>query len=231
MLTSFPASPYCKGLAMRSLQLMRIDLLLVLTALFCCVCSSLAALSHFGNGNVVAHHAHAPLPNTSHPLLARGKCLHNVWRTDPAASLPGKCVGVNPHTEFPALKDIPVSNWADCRALCCNLEQKCTIWQFQNSSKTCYLQVRPVRRGPEGADTPLYCDPFPTHAWHGKHLGERSSSSSGGESSGKKNKCTWAWEIPKQCFAFGPERLSNNGVVNMQKGSRMNEAECEQACW
>jgi hypothetical protein len=156
-----------------------------------------------------------------HPLLDRGKCKAHIWRTDSAASLPGKCHGVNPHTEFNDLKDIAVSNWLDCRALCCNLEERCTTWQFLNSSNTCYIQKRPIRRGPEGTDTLLYCDPYPTHKWNGKYLESRSN-----------GVCKWAYELPRQCFAFGPERLNDNGVVTMQvgKGKRMNTDECERAC-
>ena len=34
-------------------------------------------------------------------------------------------------------------------------------WQYQNSTSTCFIQKRPVRKGPEGSDTLLYCDPLP----------------------------------------------------------------------
>ena len=90
------------------------------------------------------------------PLLQRGNCEKHVWRTDPMASLPGTCVGINPISEIEDLKNIHIRNAGDCRALCCNLDTRCTSWQFQNSTKTCYVQKRPFRRGPEGADTPLY---------------------------------------------------------------------------
>jgi hypothetical protein len=169
----------------------------------------------------------------AHPLLARANCASHVWRTDEAANLPGKCYGVNPHIEFDDLKNIPIHNWADCRALCCNLSERCTVWQYLNTSKTCYIQKRPVRRGPEGADTALYCDPYPTHRWNGKFLGTRTAGSSSGSST-----CTWAYEIPRQCFAFGPERVrTSTGEVRFEDGDktkgvghRLATSECEQAC-
>lgn len=159
----------------------------------------------------------------NHPLLSRGKCKSHVWRTDEIATLPGKCHGVNPTSEFDDLKNISINHFADCRALCCNLEERCTTWQFLNTTKTCFIQKRPVRRGQEGADTALYCDPFPTHKWNGKYIESRKP---GGI-------CTWAFTIPKQCFAFGNERLNNSGIIHNERdqpGNRMNEAECEQAC-
>ncbi len=143
-----------------------------------------------------------------------------MWRTDPQASLPGKCIGINPTTEFQYLKDLQIKNSLDCRSLCCNLEERCTTWQFQNSSKKCLIHKHPFRRGPEGADTALYCDPFPTHKWNGKFLESRSSN----------GVCKWAYDIPAQCFAFGPERIIDNGKVNHDKGVRMGEKECEESC-
>jgi len=199
------------------------NMVALLAALFIAVLAMLT-LPQLTNGTSIAHHL--PTSNSTHPLLVRGKCLHSVWRTDPGAALPGKCVGNNKHTEISDLKEIEVSNWADCRALCCNLEQKCTTWQYQNSTKSCYIHIRPFRRGPEGADTPLYCDPFPTHKWNGKHLGPPSGS-------GSEKKCATLWEIPTQCFAFGPERLRDEKTKEVSTktgGKRLNTQECEDAC-
>ena len=84
-----------------------------------------------------------------------------------------------------------------------------------------------MRRGPEGADTPLYCDAFPTHTWNGEFLGSR-------EGEGNKAQCKWDYTIPKQCFAFGPERLlKRDGSITMTTGEgneRMNTKECKQGC-
>ena len=159
----------------------------------------LTAVVANGSGGLRTSASHS----SHHPLLVRGACEHNVWRTDESASLPGRCFGVNPTKEFDDLKDIKIANRADCRALCCNLDTRCTTWQYHNSSSTCFIQKRPVRRGFEGADTPLFCDPYPVHSWNGKFLGERRAA---GGSAGKYT-CSWAYTLPKQCFAFGPERL------------------------
>ena len=56
------------------------------------------------------------------PLLAPGKCK-GLWRPD---TLPGKCIGINPTREFNDLKDIKINNSNECRALCCNLNERCT---------------------------------------------------------------------------------------------------------
>jgi hypothetical protein len=157
--------------------------------------------------------------------LEKGKCRSHIWRIDEAASLPGKCTGINPITDYDDLKHLQITNWMDCRALCCNLNEKCITWQYQNQTKTCFLHPKPFRRGPEGAPTPLYCDPYPTHKWNGKYLKSRNQ-----QQEGQQWQCEWEYEIPAQCFAFGPERLNNNGIITMEKGERMNTQECEQAC-
>ncbi len=153
------------------------------------------------------------------------------------ASLPGRCHGVNPlsdlHSEGLAELQPLITDWKDCRALCCNLEQRCTVWQYQNSTETCYIQKRPVRRGSEGADTALYCDPFPSHSWNGQHKGIGKASS---VLPGVNGKCSWAHSIPRQCFGFGPERLINSlnkkitTDTSLPDYRRMTTLECEDAC-
>jgi hypothetical protein len=179
-----------------------------------------------GGGSGLQHHR-------NHSLLEKGKCKNNVWRIDDAAALPGKCVGINPTTDFEDLKHLSISNWHDCRALCCNLNERCVTWQYQNKTKTCFLHRKPFRRGPEGAATALYCDPFPTHAWNGKYLEKRTIVQQQGQRQGQGQEayeCKWEYNLPAQCFAFGPERLNNSGVISMEKGLRMDTEQCERAC-
>jgi hypothetical protein len=68
----------------------------------------------------------------------------------------------------------------------------------------------------------MYCDPLPTHVWNGKFLKSRHDN----------NKCEWAHTLPTQCFGLGMERLNNTatGVINVEKGDRLTELQCEQAC-
>lgn len=150
-------------------------------------------------------------------LLIPGKCK-GLWRPD---SLPGKCFGVNPTKEFDDLKEIKITNYKDCRSLCCNLKERCVTWQYQNSTETCFIQKEAVRLGFEGADTPLYCDPFPPNAWNGNRLKER-----------KDGKCEWGDALPNQCFAFGPERITG-GKYKLDQSStegRLNAEQCRDAC-
>lgn len=141
--------------------------------------------------------------------------------------------GVNPIKEFLDLEDIKIYNYKECRSLCCNLKERslvmcwisiiifvftqyltrCTTWQYQNSTNTCFIQERPVRLGMEGSDTILWCDPFPPHAWHGYRLQSRINGI-----------CTWGEDLPNQCFGFGAERMHP-----MDK-SRMNETQCAEMC-
>ena len=90
---------------------------------------------------------------------------------------------------------------------------RCTTWQYQNSTSTCFIQARPVRLGMEGSDTVLWCDQFPPHAWHGYRLQSRVD-----------GVCKWGEDLPNQCFGFGAERL------NPVDKSRMNEAQCADMC-
>ena len=76
-----------------------------------------------------------------------------------------------------------------------------------------------------------FCDPHPTHQWNGKFLGTRKVIQ--GEK--KKYQCEWAYTIPKQCFAFGPERFKSSvdGSITMyinDANKRMDKNECEEVC-
>eukprot|EP01035_Chromulina_nebulosa_P007794 gene7794-10533_t len=120
---------------------------------------------------------------------------------------------VNPIKEFTDLIDIKISSYKECRSLCCNLNERCTTWQYQNSTSTCFIQARPVRLGMEGSDTVLWCDQFPPHAWHGYRLQSRLNGA-----------CKWGEALPNQCFAFGAERM------NPVDKSRVNETLCAEMC-
>ena len=69
-------------------------------------------------------------------LLKPGKCK-GIWRPD---ALVGRCFGLKLHNEYEELKFIPsIESSGDCRALCCNMGDKCVSWQYQASSKDCRL--------------------------------------------------------------------------------------------
>jgi hypothetical protein len=143
--------------------------------------------------------------------LEKGKCK-GIWRSD---KLPGRCFGLLPHDTYPELKHIPkVESSADCRALCCNLDDKCVTWQYEATSKVCRLGDK-VRLGMEGGGTPLWCDPLPPAAWYGRRIVSKSR---------KAGTCDSSEEIlTAQCFGLGAERL------NSTKG-RMDTKQCEEAC-
>eukprot|EP01038_Epipyxis_sp_PR26KG_P006269 gene6269-8633_t len=143
-------------------------------------------------------------------LLRKGKCK-GLWRPD---TLPGRCFGLKVHSKYAELDSIKVvESWQDCKAICCNMEEKCVSWQYQAPVKECLLGP-PVRLGFEHAPTGDWCEPFAPAKWNGKRLESRDPLS---------GVCTWGESIQTQCFGMGDERKNSSG------GS-YTTSECEAAC-
>lgn len=137
-------------------------------------------------------------------LFETGKC-NGLWRPEP---LPGKCFGLNPVPKEYGI----VTNARDCRALCCNLGDKCVSWQFQSSSSTCRVGGV-IRLGLEKTGTPDWCDPLPPSKWNGNRLISKQSDGT----------CTWGDSLANQCFGLGDEKKSPSG-------SRYDTDSCRTAC-
>ncbi len=145
--------------------------------------------------------------------LKPGKCK-GKWRPE---KLPGRCTGLSTYKHFPELKDVPeITNATTCRALCCNMGDQCSSWQYEVYSRECRLG--PVMRlGNENAGVPGWCEPFAPVKWNGKRLESRDTAT---------GKVTWSDEkLETQCFGLGDERKNPT-----DKKSRMNTQECEDAC-
>ena len=101
-------------------------------------------------------------------FLLSGQCK-GLWRPQ---RLLGRCFGLELHSTFPELVNIKVVESAkQCKAICCNLKEKCINWQYQQASKECKLGKDLVRLGGEGYNSPYWCDPLPTsNMWLGKKL-------------------------------------------------------------
>jgi hypothetical protein len=142
-------------------------------------------------------------------MTTPGVC-QGLWRPD---KLIGRCFGLHKVSEEKGLQSIKkVSSPEACRAICCNIGEKCVSYQFDLTNKVCQVGG-PVRLGFEGADTPSWCDPHEPNKWNGHKLQSRDS-----------GKCTWGKEeLPTQCFGLGAER------VNSTKG-RLDTAGCAKAC-
>lgn len=114
--------------------------------------------------NILAFNSSLPAIN----YLIPGKCK-GLWRPQ---RLQGKCFGLNLHSTFPELAGIKmVQSAKECKAICCNLKDKCINWQYQQVSKQCKLGKDFVRYGTEGYNSPYWCDPMPTSdQWLGKRL-------------------------------------------------------------
>jgi len=149
---------------------------------------------------------------SSHKKWFKAGHCKGIWRPE---KLVGRCFGLKPFYEIPELKRIKqVTNAGDCKALCCNLGTKCATWQFQ-APGDCQLGGT-VRLGFEGANTVDWCEPHAPAKWNGRYLASRNVESD-------RKVCTWAEELPNQCFGLGPERLS-------AKKTSLNTEECAQAC-
>lgn len=137
-----------------------------------------------------------------------GNC-RKIWRPD---SLPGKCFGLDSSVDIQELKSLGnIRSARDCRALCCNLGATCITWQYQNTTRECFVGPA-VRLGLEGANTPHWCEPFAPTTWNGHRLKSKIN-----------GKCEWGERIPNQCFGLGPERLDT-------KNQRLDINKCAEAC-
>jgi hypothetical protein len=89
------------------------------------------------------------------------------WDT---VTIVGRCFGLKTHTEYPEFKHVPlVSDAQQCRALCCQLGNKCISWQYWTDIKLCKLGGA-VRIGHEHAKTDLWCDSEPPIVWSGEKI-------------------------------------------------------------
>ena len=69
--------------------------------------------------------------------LVPGKCKKQ-WRKD--GDLKGRCFGLKDFKEFDEVKHLDtIASAEQCRAICCNLEDKCVSWQYQKSKKECRI--------------------------------------------------------------------------------------------
>lgn len=148
----------------------------------------------------------------THPLLAKGKCK-GLWRPD---HLVGRCFGLSPSTGKryrELLEGVDIKSSSDCRAVCCNLGEKCVSWQYLAATNECKLGGV-VRLGFEKTGTPDWCDPQPPEVWNGKRLFSR----------GIDGQCIWSEKNQStQCFGLGDQRRS-------PIGESLSTAECAKAC-
>jgi hypothetical protein len=110
-----------------------------------------------------------------HPASSSNKEAGAVVEDNCAAewdsvTIVGRCFGLKTHTEYPEFKHVPlVSDAQQCRALCCQLGNKCISWQYWTDIKLCKLGGA-VRIGHEHAKTDLWCDSEPPIVWSGEKV-------------------------------------------------------------
>lgn len=161
---------------------------------------------------IIAAADEAASENKLHPLLVKGKCK-GLWRPD---NLIGRCFGLSPTTgkRYKELvAGVQIKSSSDCRAVCCNLGDKCVSWQYLSATNECKLGGV-VRLGFEKTGTPDWCDPEGPSEWSGKRLFSR----------GVDGQCAWSEKNQStQCFGLGDQRKSHTGEA-------LTTSECAKAC-
>lgn len=142
--------------------------------------------------------------------LKAGKCK-GIWRPE---KLPGMCTGMSLHDTFEEIKHIAeVNNSSACRALCCNIGDKCITWQYEVYSKECRFGAA-MRLGNEAAGVPGWCEPFAPVKWNGRRVSSRNADGT----------VTFSdVELNTQCFGLGDERKAPGG-------GHMTTEQCKDAC-
>lgn len=97
--------------------------------------------------------------------------------------------------------------------MCCNLSS-CVSWQYWAGNNVCKLGG-PVRLGGEGGQSANWCEPLPPLRWTGQLKDPATPPQHDGA-------CSWAKDLPTQCFGLGVERRMNN--------TRMTATQCQESC-
>lgn len=152
---------------------------------------------------------------SSKKLLKPGRCK-GLWRND---RLIGRCFGLHLHNEYEEYKSLVISTAEECRALCCNMEEKCISWQFftktgDSTSKECRITDKIIRLGDEITGTADWCEPHAPSKWNGMRIESRNADGT----------CTWGEQLPTQCFGLGPPRHKAGTTIHL------NTEECAAAC-
>lgn len=140
------------------------------------------------------------------------------------------CHGMKEHSAYPELAVIETITSAQvCKALCCELGQKCGSWQYLVRSlprphtdvRICYLggYVNNLLSTPSSnavqdvsGNGVVWCDAVPTPKWRGKRLRYRQLTNKSEEvvhtrsTFSKDFTCEWGDDLPTQCYGLGDER-------------------------
>ena len=141
------------------------------------------------------------------------------------SKLMGKCHGLKSYTEYFSLKHTPVvpSSPSFCKALCCELGEKCQTWQYliksypppKPSIRECYLggpitilKSDASTKGAMKGNADAYCDATSPTKWRGKILLNRGVNNETVKKPirstfGKQFKCEWGSDLPTFCTGLG----------------------------
>ena len=173
------------------------------------------------------------------------RCSHQWQEKD----LKTPCHGMRVHSAFMELAAVEsVASAKVCKALCCELGNKCGSWQYfvrslprpYTEERICYLggYVNNVVGSPidsssgQPTNTGVWCDALPPLKWRGRRLRHRQLSNRTEEAIptrstfSKDFTCEWGDELPNQCSGLGNERTitfyrnSSDIVGNLERLSR-----------
>jgi len=161
--------------------------------------------------------------------------------------LEGACHGLNIHSQFPAFQKIKeVKSPTFCKALCCELGQKCFTWQYsiknypspKPSENTCLLGG-PARYENENSASQIWCEKSTPLKWRGRSIKSRTVNNNTDPRTrvrstfGKEYSCEWGQELPSPCSGLGAERTimfyrnKSDPVGSLQRLSRK---QCAASC-
>jgi len=170
--------------------------------------------------------------------------------------LMGKCHGLRSYTEHFSLKNTHVvpSSPSFCKALCCELGEKCTTWQYliksypppRPSVRECYLGGPVKILQPEAITDEIiansgneaYCEALAPTKWRGKKLSVRAVNNETfakpiRSTFGKAFKCEWGQDLPTFCAGLGEERtllMYKNSSDKVGSMERLSRKQCAASC-
>ena len=163
--------------------------------------------------NSMGGQANIDKTNSANKQKSKKTDCKNQWTS---VSLVGRCFGLSIHSKYSELGNIEVvESPEECKALCCELGDKCVTWQYWNDNKRCNLGPA-VLLGAE-ADATVdgsshWCEVDPPVVWRGRRIQSRDGPH-----------CEWGDSLPTQCHGLGAERRGDDG-------NRLARAVCERAC-
>ena len=154
------------------------------------------------------------------------RCSHQ-WREE---KVQGKCYGLKNSREFVELRTIQVvPSPTFCKALCCELGERCTTWQYliknypppRPNERECYLGGA-VKFGEINVEykSGAYCETSPVQKWRGRQLKDRTVNNETKRvrsTFGREFNCEWGEDLSSPCDGLGQVYLKHLFVLSLSR--------------